>query len=108
MKPFQIYITYVSWGSGGKRRPVLVFSLTEETAFVYAVTSQYETKSKTMQAKYFKINNWSHAGLVRLSYVDTSSYFRIPLSFLGEKAPIGELSANDKLRLLEFLTQKQC
>jgi len=28
MEPFEIFITYISWGSGGKARPVLVLQLT--------------------------------------------------------------------------------
>ena len=103
VKPFELYISYISWGYGGKDRPVLVFSLKDETAFIYTVTSQYETKSDTTRAKYFKINNWSQAGLDKQSYIDTGRYIPIPLSALINKTPIGELSAEDKKRLLEFL-----
>jgi hypothetical protein len=80
-----------------------VFSLKDEAAFVYPVTSQYESKSDAVRAKYFKINNWSQAGLDRQSYVDTMRYLPVPLSALNTKIPIGELSAKDKKRLLEFL-----
>ena len=106
MKPFELYITYISWGSDGKYRPVLVFALKDETAFVYSVTSQYESKSEAIRARYFKINDWVHAGLDKQSYVDTKSYFPVPVSALKNKAPIGELSKEDKLRLLDFLTKR--
>ena len=106
MKPFEIYISYISWGSDGKRRPVLVFDLKDETAYVHPITSQYESKSEAIRARYFKINDWTHAGLDKQSYVDTKSYFPIPVSALKDKAPIGELSVEDKKRFLEFVMKK--
>ena len=105
MKPFEIYISYVSWGSDGKYRPVLVFALKDEAAYVFTITSQYKTKSEAIRVKYFKLNDWKHAGLDKQSYVDTGNYFTVPLSVLNDKAPIGELSSEDKQRLLEFLTK---
>ena len=107
MKPFELYIAYISWGNCGKYRPVLVFSLKDETAFVFSITSQFESKSEVIRARYFKINNWAHAGLDKQSYVDTGSYFFVPVSALKDKAPLGELSVEDKQRLLEFITTKR-
>jgi len=104
MKAFELYITYISWGNEGKFRPVLVFSLKDETAFIYPITTQYENINEAIKAKYFKISNWSQAGLDRQSYIDTRSYFPMPLSALKHKTPIGVLSSLDKQRLLEFLT----
>jgi len=106
MKPFELYISYISWGSDGKFRPVLVFALKDETAFVYLVTSQYESKSETIRAKYVKINDWIHAGLDKQSYIDIGRYFPVPVSALKNKDPIGELSTEDKHRLLEFITKR--
>jgi len=103
MKPFELYISYISWGSDGKYRPVLVFALKDELAFVYAVTSQYENKSEAIREKYFKINDWDYAGLDKPSHIDTGSYFSVPISALKDRSPIGQLSANDKQKLLEYL-----
>jgi len=106
MKPFEIYISYVSWGSGGKHRPVLVFSLKDATAFIYPIKSRYENKSEAIKTNYFEITNWQYAGLDRLSYIDTGSYFTLPVSALNNKIPIGELSLEDRQRLLAFLVSK--
>jgi hypothetical protein len=106
VKPFELYISYVSWGGDGKYRPVLVFSLKDETVFVYSVTSQFESKSEAIRARYFKINDWMQVGLDKQSYVDTGIYFPVPVSALKDKAPIGELTAEDKQKLLDFITKK--
>ena len=107
MKLFELYISYVSWGSDGKYRPVLVFDLKDETTYVQSITSQYEIKSEAVRAGYFKLNDWKQAGLDRQSYVDTKSYIPIPVSALKDKTPIGKLSENDKQRLLVFMTKSK-
>jgi len=106
MKLFELYISYISWGNDGKHRPVLVFTLRDELAFVYAVTSQYENKSEAIREKYFKIDDWNYAGLDKQSYIDTGSYFPVPISALKNRPPIGQLSANDKQKLLEYLMKQ--
>ena len=105
MKPFELYISYISWGGDGKYRPVLIFDLKDETAYAQSITSRYEAKSEAIRAGYFKIYDWTKAGLDKQSYVDTKSYFPIPVSALKDKTPIGKLSENDKQRLLEFITK---
>jgi len=45
MKPFEIYIAYISWGSGGKDRPVLLLIFDDGKATVYPITTQYEIKT---------------------------------------------------------------
>jgi len=107
MKPFELYISYVSWGSEGKLRPVLVMSIKGGKAFVYSITSQYASKSKAVQAQFYKIKLWSEAGLDRQSYVDTTIRFPIPLAKLKSKISIGSLSAVDKKRFLDFLKAKK-
>ena len=107
MNLFEIYISYISWGSGGKLRPVLVFSLENGVASVYSVTSQYANKSEAIRKKFFKIDDWAAAGLDAQSYVDTISYFDIPVSFLQNKTPIGQLTESDKIRLKDFLSKKE-
>jgi hypothetical protein len=63
MNPLDIFIAYVSWGNAGKSRPVLVFREDGNRVDVFAITTQYKGKSKTIQAKYFKIDDWQQAGL---------------------------------------------
>ena len=45
MKPFELYISYVSWGSDGKYRPVLVFDLKDETAYMEYISDGYEVEA---------------------------------------------------------------
>ena len=104
MYPFDIFITCISWGSGSKFRPVLVIQINGKTISVYPITTQYENKSKTIQAQYFKINDWSQAGLDKQSYIDTGTLLDLPLSVIKNKQPIGKLTTTDMQRLLVFLT----
>jgi mRNA interferase MazF len=71
MEPFELFITYLSWGSGGKNRPILVLLLNEDTISVYPITTQYENKSESIKSQYFKIKDWQQAGLDKQSYIDT-------------------------------------
>jgi hypothetical protein len=104
MKAFEIFITYISWGSDGKNRPVLALLVNENSLSVYPITTQYENKSKDIQAQYFKINDWDQAGLARQSYIDTGTLIKLPLSVINGKKAIGRLTIADKQRLLDFLT----
>ena len=104
MKAFEIFITYISWGSGGKSRPVLVLLLNNNSISVYPITTQYENKNKSIQAQYFKINDWDQAGLAKQSYIDTGTLIKLPLSVISNKKAIGRLTIADKQRLLDFLT----
>ena len=103
MKPFDIFITYMSWGDGGKDRPVLAFIVDENSVDIYQITTRYESKSKEIQALYFKINDWAQAGLDKQSYVDTGTLITLSAETFKNKAPIGELTENDKRRLFAFL-----
>ena len=105
MNPFEIFITYISWGIGGKSRPVLVYSQDSLKIAVYSITTQYDNKSETIKAKYFKIEDWEQSGLSKLSYVDIGTLFRLPISVIDHKNPIGKLSASDIKRFLEFLDE---
>ncbi|MCL2019765.1 MAG: hypothetical protein FWG70_08410 [Oscillospiraceae bacterium] len=102
MKAFDIFIIYISWGSGGKKRPVLVYALNNEIVRAYPITTQYESKSDEIKAKFFKINNWEQAGLDKQSYVDTGTRFTRPLSFFENIEPIGNLTDADIDRFIEF------
>jgi hypothetical protein len=117
MKPFELFITHISWKSpasspasqisGGKNRPVLVLLLSEDTILVYPVTTQYENKSEAIKARYFKINDWPQAGLDRQSYIDTGILLSLPISVIKNKKPIGTLTIADKKRLFAFLTKSK-
>jgi len=107
MEPFELFITYISWGSGGKNRPVLVLLVNEDTISVYPITTQYENKNEFIKAQYFKINDWQQAGLDRQSYIDTGILLSFPISVIKNKKPIGKLTTADKKKLLDFLTKKE-
>jgi len=105
MNPFDIFIAYIPWGGGGKRRPVLVYVIGDKVVSVFSVTSQYDRKSSGIKAQYFKIDDWAQAGLDKQSYVDTGRLIDLKKSSFDGKVPIGQLSEADELRLLEFLKQ---
>jgi hypothetical protein len=105
MKPFEIYTTFISRGSGGKNRPVLVLLLGISKISVFPVTTQYEDKSDAVRARYFRINGWSQVGLAKQSYVDTGTLLNLPLTAIGNTKPLGKLTIADKKRLLEFLAK---
>jgi len=100
----EIYISYISWDIGGKRRPVLVLSDDGGVISVYPITSQYKEKSKAIQAQYFVINDWKQAGLDRQSYIDTIDI--VELSHSAIASSIGKLSEADELRFIEFLAKR--
>jgi hypothetical protein len=106
INPFEILITYISWGSEGKNRPVLVLLLNDNNISVYPITTQFENKSELIRAQYFKINDWSQAGLDRQSYIDTGTLIKIPITAINKKKPIGRLTAADKKSLLAFLIER--
>ena len=103
MSPYSIFIIHIAWGSGGKTRPVLVLAVDENTADIYQITTQYESKGEEIKALYFKIIDWVQAGLDRQSYIDTGTLITLPLNAFEGKAPIGRLTDVDKQRLFEFL-----
>ena len=105
MKPFDIFIAYVSWGSGGKHRPVLIIGQLETVVLAFNITTQYDSKSETTRARYFKINDWQQAGLNKQSYVDTNTVRDLPSAIFDGKSEIGRLSATDEQRLIQFITQ---
>ena len=105
MKTFEIYIAYVTWGPGGKRRPVLILEENNDSAMVFNITTHYEKKSERIRAKYFVINDWQQAGLNRESYIDTNNTITLPLTAVDSKRPIGKLSARDERLLIKFISQ---
>ncbi|GHU89718.1 MazF family toxin-antitoxin system [Clostridia bacterium] len=103
MNPFELYIAYVAWEAGGKRRPVLIFSNTEDGVRAFGITSQYESKSAAIRAKYFKINDWQQAGLDKQSYVDTIRLIKLQQDVVDNATAIGQLTKADRKLLVEFL-----
>jgi len=105
MNPFDIFIAYISWDSGGKTRPVLILEQQDKVVFAFNITMQYEGKSEAIRMGYFKISDWQQAGLDKQSYVDTNTVRDIPSAVFDGKSRIGRLTAADELRLVEFLNQ---
>ena len=105
MAIFDIYIAFVSWGSGGKRRPVLILEESASSVTVFSITTQYASKSEAIRAKYFVINDWQQAGVDSQSYVDTNNTITLPLTAIDSNNPMGKLSASDEMRLIEFISQ---
>ena len=103
MSRFDVYIAYISWGDGGKHRPVLVYALDDDYVRLYPITTQYNSKSEMIKAKYFTIYDLVCAGLVKPSFIDTGTRLKQPKEILSRIRPIGKLSENDKLRLIKFL-----
>jgi hypothetical protein len=104
MRLFDIFITYLSWGGGGKSRPVLVVFCDENIVKIYQITTRFENKSPAVRSKYFEITDWKQAGLDKKSYVDTNNTFELNKSGI-QGQPIGRLTESDKLKLLEFLSR---
>ncbi|MCL2036799.1 MAG: hypothetical protein FWG83_05380 [Oscillospiraceae bacterium] len=105
MKQHDVFVAFVSWGEGGKHRPVLLYEVDGKFAKVHPITTKYDGKSAKVKSKYFKINDWVKAGLHKQSYVDVGVHFDFPMSALGNVTPIGVLSESDIERLIEFLEQ---
>ncbi|MCL2098848.1 MAG: type II toxin-antitoxin system PemK/MazF family toxin [Oscillospiraceae bacterium] len=103
MDAYEIYVAYISWASGGKRRPVLVIEENAGNVTVFDITTQYQNKSESIRVKYFQINDWRQAGLDMQSYIDTNSTITVSLTAIDSKNPIGRLSAGDEERLIEFI-----
>lgn len=72
----------------------------------FVITSQYENKSEEIKRKHFKISDWQQAGLSKPSYIDTGKKVELPPSLISPQTPIGKLTDNDKLRLLELLSME--
>ena len=102
MKIYDIYVAYVSWGSVGKRRPVLILHHGSSGITVFGITTRYDCKSESIRSRFFKISDWSNAGLNQESYIDTNRTLTLPRSSVDE--PIGKLTESDVQRLVEFLS----
>jgi hypothetical protein len=106
MNLFELYICFVEWENGGKKRPVLIYKFNKDTAKVFKITSQYTAKSPQIKAKYFPISDWEFAGLQKPSYIDTIKSFDYPVSLFDSLIPIGKLSLNDRVEFTKFILGK--
>jgi len=104
MNPYDTHIAYVSWGGGGKRRPVLVLSSDQKEVAVFLITSQYDSKSAAIQSQYVAIDDWAQAGLAKQSYVDIGRIIDLPIATV-QPTPIGKLSTNDLQKLLQAISK---
>jgi hypothetical protein len=105
MKPFEIFVAYVSWGTGGKKRPVLVLSISNKNVIAFKITTKYDNKSVYIRSRYFAIINWKEAGLENPSYIDTNNKVKIPLNNVDVENRVGKLSKRDKKNLIKFLSE---
>ena len=102
MNPYNIHIAYVSWGSNGKLRPVLVLSSNGKEVAVFQITSQYDNKSAMIQSQYVSIDDWEQVGLTKKSYIDIGRIIDLPIATL-QTTPIGKLSTSDLQKLLQAM-----
>ena len=102
MSTNNIYVTSIIWGDTKKRRPVLVIedNLNDVTAF--RITTHHQTNINGKVIKYFVINDWRQAGLNEQSFIDTSFTVTLPQAAIDD-TPIGKLSVEDEVRLIEFI-----
>ena len=105
MDIFDIFIAHVTWGSDGKKRPVLILEQSSSDVTVFNITTQYEGKSEIIRSKYFKIEDWRQAGLSKQSYIDTNDTVTLPLSSVDVNNPVGKLTKSDIEKLVEFLAE---
>ncbi|MCL2574303.1 MAG: hypothetical protein FWE34_07125 [Defluviitaleaceae bacterium] len=87
MHPFEIYIAFLSWGDGGKDRPVLILRCGNDGILVYPITTQYESKSETIKYKLFEIKDWELSGLHKVSYIDTGELARVSVYAINTHSP---------------------
>jgi len=102
MKPYDLHIAFVSWGTDGKTRPVVILSLTSAKVTALGITSQYDNKSTTVRTKYLPIHDWKQAGLHKPSYIDIGNRVVLPLKNVYSPN-IGKLSEKDIMSLLEAI-----
>jgi hypothetical protein len=106
MKPFELFIAYISWGSGGKRRPMLVYKKNDSHVVAFPITTRFANKSKAIQDRYYVINDWVQSGLEKQSYIDTGTPYVFSESALRNAEPIGRLTEGDKIRLIAFFLKR--
>ena len=106
MNTYEINITSIIWGSTKKRRPVLIIESNKNDVTCFRITTHYQSKRYGSVVKYFVINDWQQAGLNEQSYIDTS--FTVALMKTAvDNNPIGKLSIEDEIRLIDFINNQK-
>lgn len=101
----RIYTAYVSWETGGKRRPILVVEFQDKWLYFYKITSKFQNKSKYIKAQYYTIRDWQKAGLVKQSYIDTGTLLRLRINDV-ELSYVGRLTIFDEKALARFISDR--
>ena len=104
MKPMELYLVDIG-EDDTKRRPALLMKWNESKVFVFRVTSQYESKSGYIKSMYYPIIDWKEAGLNMRSYIDTVRLHCLDLGIITKRNPIGTLSGQDIIGLMDFLSK---
>ena len=102
MNTYEIYITSIIWGSTKKRRPVFIIKSTLHDVTAFRITTHHQSNINGNVMKYFIINDWQQAGLNEQSYIDTSFTVTLPKTAINNK-PIGKLSIEDEVRLIDYI-----
>nr|WP_276580320.1 type II toxin-antitoxin system PemK/MazF family toxin [Lacticaseibacillus parakribbianus] len=101
----QLYLADVPFDDAGttKYRPALIIVPGRDTSRIFKVTSRFNSKSATIQAVYFPLQDWQAAGLKRPSWVDCHRLYNIATAQLVRRRLIGQLSDADTARLFRFV-----
>lgn len=105
MKTNEIYTAYVSWITGGKRRPILVVKDKIDTIRFYKITTKYQKKSSRIKANYYKMHDWKEEGLNKQSYIDTGRIEEMPKKGMVFHH-VGRLSIAETEMLAQFINHK--
>ena len=105
MNTYEIYISSIIWGGIKKRRPVLIIEVDLNEITCFRITTHHQSNVEGKLIKYFVINDWQQAGLNEQSYIDTSFTVTLPKTAIDSN-PIGKLSIEDEVRLIEFINNQ--
>lgn len=97
------YVAFVE-GSRGKKRPVLVRSVTETRVTGFKITTKYANKSAFIRRQYYQIQDWQVVGLRQPSWIDIGRLYSFPKHGLHFKE-IGHLTPRDQIDLDRFNTR---
>lgn len=102
MKINEIYTAFITWPGGGKRRPILIVRIDNDSFTFFKITSRYQNKSERIKAHYYPIQDWQSAGLAKQSYVDTINLLDLPNDSAALQY-VGSLTRKDKIGLARFI-----
>lgn len=102
MRINDIYTAYVSWGSGGKKRPILILKEDQNHIYFYRITTKYKNKSQAMKDIRYPIVDWQCVGLNEESYIVIDRPYQIERIFTNLNY-VGHLTAKDIKGLKIFI-----